>query len=225
MPGVSSLRLLRVLALAFLAAAALPATASVIYDNGAPSSIGGFTSDYDDNNPFNLAVLTADNFVLGAAGIRVTDVHWWGFFEDTPSDIDDFTIIFYEATGAGPGSVLAEYHAGSATRVSGSGTFLDPIEYRYILPTALELEAGTTYFISIANDTPNEDRWLWSDSEAVGDGVWQLVLPDGDWQVASGSIDVAFQLTGGIVPEPTTLSLLGLGLSGLVLRRVKHRRR
>jgi hypothetical protein len=205
-----------------LLAGALPAAAGIIFDNGSPNHMGAFASDLDDENDFNHAIMTADNFVLTSPSTRVTDVHWWGYYDSVddipPITVDDFSIIFYEDDGGNPGNLVAQFDAGMVTRVPDVN---DVFMYEYVLPAALDLQAGTTYYVSIVNNTAGPSRWLWNFS-GPGDG-WQRDLPGGDWGLGFSLSDTSFRLTGNVVPEPAGLSLLGMGIAGMALRRWKRR--
>lgn len=134
----------------------------------------------------------------------------------------DFTVALYSNFGGSPATLLSIF-TGDINPSSGAIFFTDP--------TASLLAAGTTYWIvaSAANSTGQK---LWSvtasDSEQ-GELGWQLGdvakfrLGTGGW-IASTLDSGAWQMSvnGSIVPEPSSIVLLALGLAAFVASRNRH---
>jgi len=209
--------LLRVSLIFLMLIASSSTLAAVIFDNGGPNGSRGAGSDLDQGQE------AADDFVLGVLGDTITGVSWSGAYHatNTPVANDDFTIRFYSS--ALPSTPFLSYEVGNSVNRVDSGVDdafwgLDIFNYSASIPVTA-LTAGTTYWLSIVNNTAGaSDDWLWELSGASGQLAFRTT-PTDSWNTVGGAL--AFQLDGE-VPIPAAAWLFGSALLGLgALKRKK----
>ena len=179
----------------------------VVYQQAALAGGAPFASQNDTGGNGDFAKVF-DNFSLTARTL-VTDVHWvGGYFNPTSqAPINSFLVQIW-SDAAGPGTVLlADSQAGVAneTLISGS-TF----SYDFDLTTAFVAEANTTYWLSIQPTLLFPPQWGWV-AGTGGDGV---AYQDFFGTRTQQPLDLAFSLTGHLLPAPAGLALVGLALAG-----------
>ena len=171
----------------------------------------------------------ADNFTL-TQDAEVTGVNWWSVYMDEPAATETFSISFYYDDGTGapqPGSFVG-YAATTVQRINtgvpyGGFNLYEIYAYSFDLPSALALNAGTPYYISIVNTTDDDDDWNWLMSTGP-DGTCWVRQSYGPWPNTI-PYDLAFELTAEdqeIIPEPVSATLF-IGSVCLGLTRLRRR--
>jgi hypothetical protein len=173
-----------------------------------------------------FGVLIADDF-SSAANDTARSVSWRGAyaFDNTAPAVDDFEIRLYANAAGAPGALLQTFVLGDAVSRTAVGVLGMFTEYGYTanLGVGFDIAAGTTYWLVIANDTAGDnDNWYWSVQRDVGN---VQLTTDGaaSWETAAPIAAAYFALdNAAVVPEPSSLLLIGLGLAA-VMRRTRHK--
>ncbi len=179
----------------------------VVYQQAALAGGAPFASQNDTGGNGDFAKVF-DNFSLTARTL-VTDVHWvGGYFNPTSqAPINSFLVQIW-SDAAGPGTVLlADSQAGVANETLISGS---TYSYDFDLTTAFVAEANTTYWLSIQPTLLFPPQWGWV-AGTGGDGV---AYQDFFGTRTQQPLDLAFSLTGHLLPAPAGLALVGLALAG-----------
>jgi hypothetical protein len=179
---------------------------------------------YSYSQPGN-AILTADDFVLGSTA-TIQAVTWQG--ANSPAGApgpDAFRILFY-TDPIDPSSLVASFDVGAANRAEAGSTIgAGDVLYNYwanLGGVGFTATAGTRYWITIINDelVAPVDLWTWAGGAS---GTMSGSFNNGqNWFSQPGSTN--FTLDSAPIPEPATLTLLGLGLMLGGGTHLRHRR-
>ena len=205
-----------------------PAVVSLLLTVSVAHAAPIFTQNVASNTAYpselEFDTLIADDFSI-AANDTVRSVSWHGAyaFDNSAPAADGFEIRFYADAAGEPGALLQTFVVGNAVSRTAIGLLGPVTEYGYIadLGAGFDIAAGTTYWLVIANDTASDDdNWYWS--VQTGGGNVQLTTDAGaSWGTASPAAATYFALDNAVVvPEPSSLLLIGLGLAA-VMRRTR----
>jgi hypothetical protein len=188
------------------------ASASIIYDNGAPNSVSGNEATaWLQTEDFSFLTNTS----VTGAGVYLLSLGsgWDGSFQYT---------IFDDNTGS-PGALLASGSVTPAVTDSGAPSCCGPNSFLYAFDFAstFNAAAGATYHLGIhAAGDYNGDSLYWTTTalNATATGFESYQGTQDNWY--DNGQEHAFYLTSA-VPEPASWALMisGFGLAGASLRR------
>lgn len=209
--NLKPMKQITLLATVALALSTRPMVAATIYDNGAfTAEAGAMASDFDF--PFQRA----EDFLLQSSSL-VARVNWWGqyAFSNTPQEADDFTLrIFGDLGGLPASSPLFQFSFGDPGRVDTGVVSYGSKVYAYSadLPSPVALGGGTTYWLSIVNNTALDlnDNWYWQRADMLVGTLVERRADSEQWG-GRGDSTLAFNIQGAVVPEPATFTLLVAG--------------
>ncbi|MFH2055464.1 MAG: PEP-CTERM sorting domain-containing protein [bacterium] len=216
-------------AVAVLAAMLLAPLAQASVQYSAPYDPNSYNAWGSDTNIPQYGF--ADYYWDGS--FSITDFHWWGVPLAGNGVIDGFTVEVWshDASWAGPDQMLySEYFGGDAGATfveTNSNFYHDVFKYGVDFSNPLTLPGAGYYWFSVyAHSTDSYWNWAWSAADDFNSN-WIFAPPSTWFGVEEGNLEYAgfaFEITGGEVPEPTTLALFGVGLAGFAARRLRRKK-
>ncbi|MDZ4859842.1 MAG: PEP-CTERM sorting domain-containing protein [Candidatus Hydrogenedentes bacterium] len=212
----------------------MTAQAEIIYDNGGPDSTTG-GSDSTVFVSLNPDFASFDDFVLDAGSNTITDIHWWGnYYTFFGESLDDFFVIYiFDDDNGHPDLSSGPLHTIDGTGATRVDTGLDvggdeemPIFEYDLFIDPITLDPDVVYWMAITNDF----HWRWQTSLVPG-GAYQVgginledSFTDSEDDLTARDYGLAFNLTATVVPEPSTIVLLGAGIAAIAAARRMQRR-
>ena len=209
--------------------------ADILYEQAPEDGGGAFmTGEYGLHQ-----LQYADSFEVTGPGWRLDSISWWGGFSDfngNGGSVDPFDIrIYADVDGSpSPDETMASFEAvqldGMDAGLTGNLSFgisqnqaldVNLQQFTLDLERPVTLDAGR-YYLSVHN--PGSSAvFSWAMSPQGDSEAWFRDGNPSDW--ASQEYNLAYNFTGTVIPEPTTMTLLGIGVAGLGVRRWRGRKR
>lgn len=214
-----------------LVLASHPILGAIIYDTGPFTADGGAMESDFSSSVSAGPIQFADDFLLQSAS-QITRLNWWGLyaFHNTPEGPDDFTLRIFADIGGSPSSLpLFQFSLGDLGRVdTGVNSFGSEVyAYSAFLPSLVILGGGTTYWLSIVNNTASDedDNWYWQRVTRFLGSTQARLNDKSPWSPWGDPSTLAFNIEGTVVPEPSTWTVLALGGVVLIAFRLAGSRR
>ena len=214
-----------------VALTALPARAGLLLDRQ-PYPFGGPASD---TSVIEFGIpewqLAADDFRRASAA-SVGRIVWWGYYGSNfgqgahPPSGDEIIRIRVHSARPGdnlPGDILYEETLTNPQKTATGrmivGFPYPELRFQVDLATPLDIAPDTQYWLEVVQVGAPESFFVWENSVTPStDGFAFYVYYEPDWRYTQASdIGLAFQLWD--VPEPASLTMLGLGFFYLARRR------
>jgi hypothetical protein len=194
------------------------ARADLVYDNGGPSLNGGNEM---------TGWIQADRFTMTNDG-TITGIHFWDV-EQPGGFTGSIYYAIYADNGGAPGLVVRADTVSAVTRTDTGQTDSSGLELvkNDLGISALDLVAGD-YWLGLHNGNPltamTNNGFYLDSTDGVGPPVgMEQVAPFTGAFMENGS-EKAFYLTGSLVPEPSAMTLFGIGLTVAAGARVSRKR-
>lgn len=199
----------------------LQISAAIIFEKG-PVQTSNFALTSSPNGQ-----QMADYFTPSVSA-NISSVKWFGsFIPGGSGQSHDYSIRFFKDVNNTPATTpLFQTTVTSPAQVAFTPGGAYPIySMQAVLPTPLTIDANQRVWISIVdlNPTPTSE-FKWQESRSASAPFnWASRTGEASPWLAVGGGALAFTLEGTVVPEPGTISLTLLGLTGIALLRFRTR--
>jgi hypothetical protein len=185
-----------------------------LYNNLSATSGGAdFVAANPPSNPNNVAQgPLADSFSTGASAVNLSDVKLLLGLFPNGTTTGSITVTLNSDSSTSPGAVLTTIGTINDSSLSSTLGVVD-------LATSFSLAANTRYWIELSTSNNSSAQWSWSnDTSGVGVANEFFFNEHGAAPNSNGpyQMEVTAQTATTGVPEPSTLTLLGIGSLSLL---------